>query len=157
MLSEALAGLGGKLEAKDVQALAATLVIRMKTEQDSNALSELGRALASLSGKLEAKDVQPGAAALAARMQTEHLDLDSLATAWVSLEKVANAKHDIQQRVQVYVELLQLPLMVGAARKALLAGLEEMIGEKLDGDVWRFMDWATGTDEGRKLRLKFHK
>jgi hypothetical protein len=63
----------------------------------------------------------------------------------------------MQQRVQGYVDLLQLPLMVGDARKALLAGLEELTGQKFEGDVWRFMDWATGTEEGRKLRLKFRK
>jgi hypothetical protein len=52
-LGEALTGLNGKLEAKDVQPLAAALVKRMESEQDYSAVSALGTALAGLSGKLE--------------------------------------------------------------------------------------------------------
>jgi hypothetical protein len=193
-LGQALAGLSGKIEAKDIQPLAAALVKRMETEQASYALSLLGQALAGLSGKLEAKDVQPGAAALVKRMETEQasdalsslgealaglsgkLDakdvqplvvvleeatktrndfevIPGMAAAWVTLEPIAHGKLDDRKRVQAYVDLLRLPLVVGYARKALLDGLDQLTGEKFGGDLWRFVDWATESDEGKALRL----
>jgi len=44
---------------------------------------------------------------------------------------------------QAYVDLLRLPLVVGDARKALLEGLDQIIGERFEGDLWRLVDWAT--------------
>ena len=138
-LGLALAGLSGKLAAKDVQPLAAALVERMETEQDSFARSSLGLALAGLSGKLEAQDAGPLAAALAEAMKTRNSldEVPRMATAWVTLERVAYAKLDLQKRIQAYIDFLRLPLVVGDARKALLDGLDQLAGEKFGGDLWR--------------------
>lgn len=127
----------------------------MESERDSSALSLLGEALAGLSGKLEATGAQPGAAALEEAMRTRN-DFEAVpgtAAAWVTLEPIAYRKLDDQKRVQAYVDLLRLPLVVGDARKALLDGLEQIAGEKFEGDLWRFMDWATESEEGKALRL----
>jgi hypothetical protein len=45
------------------------------------------------------------------------------------------------------------PLLVGDARKALLDGIDRISGEKFEGDLWRFVDWATVSDRGKALRL----
>jgi len=156
-LHEALTWLSGWIEAKDVQPRATALAKRMEREQDGLVLSMLGKALAGLGRKLEAQDLQRAATALGEAMKTSErvsfAQLSRMATAWVMLERVAYTDLSLQKRVQAYVDLLRLPLVVGGARKALLDGLEQLTGEKFEGDLWRFVDWATESDKGKALRL----
>ncbi len=155
LLGKALAGLSGKLVAKDVQPGAAALIKRMESEQDRYALSRLGEVLAGLSGKLETKGAQPLAAALeeAMRSRNNFAAVPRMAAAWVTFERIAYGKLDDRKRVQAYIDLLRLPLVVGDARKALLDGLDQLAGEKFEGDLWRFVDWATESERGQALRL----
>jgi hypothetical protein len=154
-LGLALAGLSSKLDAQNVKPVVATLVERIKVDQGTKALSALGLALAGLSSNLGAKDAQPSAAALKASMKTRNdlEDIPRMVKAWVPLEQVAYANLDPRTRIQTYVDLLGLPLVVGDARKALLDGLDQLTGEAFEGDLWRFVDWATESDEGKALQL----
>jgi hypothetical protein len=52
------------------------------------------------------------------------------------------------------VDLLALPLVVDENRKALLDGLEPLTGAKFDGDLRRFVEWATTTDKGKAMHLQ---
>ena len=61
-LGYALRTMSAKLEAKDLQPLAAKLMEAMASEKDSAALASLGDALATMSAKLEVKDLLPAAA-----------------------------------------------------------------------------------------------
>jgi hypothetical protein len=150
----ALAALSVKLDARDVEPGAVALVKRMEAEQNAFALWGLGGALAVLSEKLDARDVKRGAAALAHAIKNANgLDLERLTVAWRDLEHVAYADLDLQKRIQAYVDLLRLPLVVEDPRKALLDGLEKLTGEEFEGDLWRFVDLATESDKGKALRL----
>ncbi len=78
---------------------------------------------------------------------------------WVRLEAVADRDMDRKKRIQKYVDLLALPLVVGGNRKALLDGLEPepLTGAKFEGDLWRFVDWATTTDKGKSMHLQLEQ
>ncbi|MGI8425970.1 MAG: hypothetical protein ACR2M4_05095 [Actinomycetota bacterium] len=39
------------------------------------------------------------------------------------------------------------------ARKMLLDGLDQITGEKFEGNLWRFVDWAIESERGKSLRL----
>ena len=76
---------------------------------------------------------------------------------WVRFEAVADRDMDVQKRIQKYVDLLALPLVVEENRKSLLDGLEPLTGATFDGDLWRFVDWATTTDKGRSMHLQLEQ
>ena len=78
-----------------------------------------------------------------------------LIKSWVGLEHVAHGNRVHSERAQIYVDLLELPLVVGLAREKLLAGLERITGQTFEGNIWQFMDWATNTEDGRKMNLRF--
>jgi hypothetical protein len=154
-LGAALGDFSGSLERGVVRPIAAELVRRMETEQNSYALVQLGNTLARLGAKLEPEDVRRGAVAIASRMRIATAGTDGLAQAWVSLSSSAHRGLDQRARVQAYVEILQLPLMVGKARSVILTGLENALGngQRFENDLWNFVDWATSTTEGRALGL----
>jgi hypothetical protein len=129
----------------------------MNTTAEFETVLVLATAVEPLIGFLDPVVVQSVAANLHARITTQSLSdgftFNMLTSQWVALERAANTHLDLQKRIQAYIDLLRLPLMVGDARKALLDGLEQLTGEKFEGDLWRFVDWATESNRGQALRL----
>ena len=99
--------------------------------------------------------MQPWAVSLVERMKKETYGeaANSLGVAFARLEPTANSNMLLRDRIQQYIELLKLPLVVGEGRKALLSSLEKLTHEKFDGNIWRFVDWASQSPEGQSLHL----
>jgi hypothetical protein len=124
----------------------------METEQDSRTLESLGKALAALSAKLEPKDVQPGVAALLRFLEDANEHQETLVHVWLELEWVAKYGDPVRENFDRYVKVHQFPLMIGRQRRAVLDGLEKLTGEKFEGDLWRFVNWATPSGDTKPRR-----
>ena len=161
-----LGALSNKLEPKDVQPAAAVLIERIEaTPPAAPAFPGLSEAVASLSDKLEPESLQTVVALLNRRLRTQGSEDHDLGKVWVIIERKADAQLDNRKRIQMYVDLLRSPVVVGKTtnvpltpqsvdtRKSLLDGLEKITGRQFEGDLWRFVDWATTAQEGKSLHL----
>lgn len=152
---EALSHLKEELRSEQVQQIITTMARQLKKEEGGFWVGLLGKTLARLR-----KDLPSGYARMGATEVLEHLKketsariLTSLAETWSRLEPIAYRDVSRSKRLQVYVDLLNHPLVVGESRQALLEGVEQIVGESFDGDHWSFVDWATESEEGKKLNL----
>jgi hypothetical protein len=148
--------LSPKLEPQTVQTIAQGLLNRIKTEKDLDVLNELVLALNALSAKLEPKTAQVAVQDLLEQMKTlkDPYVLQIIAIALKTLEKqsITVNRPDFIIQLQSYVNVLKG--YVGGiieCREAILDNIELMIGQKFDGDKWRFVEWATSKDAA-----KFH-
>jgi hypothetical protein len=148
-LGKALGDLSARLEPRDAQPLAAALVKQVETEQDTRVLSELGKALGALGARLEPRDAQPLAATLWEFIEDTDGGGGELLQAWINLERVAKCNLSVSKCCEKYVKVLQLPLVTNEHKKAALDGLETLIGETLNGNLWRFVNWATTSEKAK--------
>jgi hypothetical protein len=161
-LSLALGSISPKLERQDVAPLAVALVERMKTEKETYTLADLGSALDSLSAGVQGggsiDHLFEKLAVRSIRECNEYM-VAGLAKGMVALRPglpnpiTLSIYHRPVRIEQVYLDLLKSPFVVGEARANLLEGLEQATGQKFNGDLWSFVDWATRTDAGRALKL----
>jgi predicted sugar kinase/membrane protein implicated in regulation of membrane protease activity len=152
-LGNVLSSLSEKLDPKDVQPAVVALVGQMKAEKDSRLLSSLGKTLVSFGAILRVEEAQTALGFLSERWYEDH-GRDASTEDWISLEVVADRDMDLHGRIQKYVDLLALPLIIEENRKTLVDGLEALSGAKFDGNMWRFVDWATMTDKGKSMKLE---
>jgi hypothetical protein len=139
-----------------VEPATAALVERMKGAKALDSLLALGKALSAIESHVRPQEAQQGLKLLSPTSQKTLWDADC-AAAWVRLEQVADRDLDAGKRIQKYVDLLAVPLVVGEARTPLLEGLETLTGAKFEGDLWKFVDWATTTDRGKAMHLQLDK
>jgi hypothetical protein len=159
-LGKALGTLATRLEPKDLRPGAAALLKQIETEReaDGSALLALGQALGRLTPGLSQRELSHAAEVLIPRLagarhewiyhtyewnRGYYGDLEDLA------ELLAAADH------QSLVDLLKsMPGAMPPIRAAALGALERKTGAKFDGDLWKFVDWATTDPEGRALELR---
>jgi hypothetical protein len=147
---QAFPALCGHLDSKSAQAAATPLLERMKVETDAEALSALGEALASIAGKLRPEDARLAMNILFQAWKA-NAGQGISGKAWAPLEAAADRDEPIPMRLQKYVDLLALPLATGT--KDFIDGLEPLTGQKFDGDLWHFVDWAVNSERGKAMHL----
>ena len=153
-LGQALGRLSSKVGSKEVSAWGAMLAERIKSEEDPQSIAGLSQALASLSNKLDPKGVEAWNAVLIERIKSESntVVLGRSLAAWTEMEPVAYHNSPLRQRIQICIDLLQHPLVVGDAQKAILTCAKVITGHDFHNDLREFTDWASSV-EGKKLGL----
>jgi hypothetical protein len=92
-------------------------------------------------------------------------DLKIPIAAWVALDRACYGTAKLREpsdrllsashrapRLQTCIEFLQHPIVVGKSRAMVVERAEELAGVDFQGDIWKFVAWATGP-EGQKLGL----
>lgn len=147
---QAFPALCSHLDTQSAQAASTPLLERMKVETDVDALSALGEALGPIAGKLRPEDARLAMNILFQAWKANAGEGIS-GKAWAPLEAAADRDEPIPLRLQKYVDLMALP--VATWGEGFIDGLEPLTGQKFEGDLWKFVDWAVNSKEGKAMHL----